>query len=65
MKIKERRPLKKKQTKEKTINRVLLGLIVFLLAVIVISSIFLLAFQSSGGAGEERSSRNRKEICKS
>ncbi|HBC4840290.1 TPA: peptidase, partial [Enterococcus faecium] len=39
MKIKERRPLKKKQTKEKTINRVLLGLIVFLLAVIVISSI--------------------------
>ncbi|EGY0170947.1 peptidase, partial [Listeria monocytogenes] len=42
MKIKERRPLKKKQTKEKTINRVLLGLIVFLLAVIVISSIFYL-----------------------
>ena len=34
--------MKKKQTKEKTINRVLLGLIVFLLAVIVISSIFYL-----------------------
>ncbi len=34
--------MKKETTKEKTINRVLLGLIIFLLAVIVLSSIFYL-----------------------
>ncbi|MBO0481704.1 DUF5590 domain-containing protein [Candidatus Enterococcus courvalinii] len=42
MKIKERRSLKKESKRERTINRVLISLIVFLLAVIVFSSIFYL-----------------------
>jgi uncharacterized protein YpmB len=42
MKKKERLSLKKETTREQTVNRVLLGLIIFLLTIIVLSSIFYL-----------------------